>query len=210
MDGIHDLGGMHGFGRIGSTDEPEPVFRQPWEARIFALTMAMGAHGLWTLDADRHGIERIAPERYLAMSYYERWLAGLERLTAERKLEQLPGREHTSDPGADVLANIIAGAPSARPAEVAMIFQLGEKVRARNVHPPGHTRLPRYVRGRIGTIERLHGAHVLPDTNAHGGGEHPEPLYGVRFAAEELWGAEWATAGDVVHLDLWQSYLEPA
>ena len=220
MDGIHDMGGMHGFGPIGHRSDAEPVFRELWEARLFAVAMAMGAHGLWTADEERHAIERIPPEDYLALSYYERWLAGYERLLSERGMNGHTDQAHgkggaraSAQNNANVhslLAAITAGAPAARPTGPAPAFAVGQAVRARNIHPPGHTRLPRYVRGRVGVVERLHGVHVLPDANAHGRGERPEPLYGVFFAAEELWGADPPLRGDGVHLDLWQSYLDTA
>ncbi len=219
MNGVHDMGGQHGLGPIEAPAD-EPLFHAPWEARVLALTLAMAAWGRWTLDASRHQRELIPGPDYLAMSYYEKWLTGLIALMTTRGLitdEELasgvpaPGAVKASPPlTADSVAAVIAkGGPSRRDVAAPGWFQVGDKVRTRNINPTGHTRLPRYARGRLGVIERDHGAHVLPDTNAHGLGEQPERLYGVAFTARELWGED-ARGGDSLHLDLWDRYLEPA
>jgi nitrile hydratase len=195
------------------------VFHEAWEARLFAIRHALGAWGKWNIDASRHARELIPPADYLRMGYYERWLAGLETQMLEVGLVTA-AELRSGTPAPDVpkvepalrpegLARLFAGAPSGRASAGEPVYRVSDRVRARNVQPLGHTRLPRYVRGKYGTIVRLHGTHVLPDSNAHGRGEQPQPLYGVRFDASELWGA---TAGprEAVHLDLWESYLEPA
>lgn len=217
MNGIHDMGGMHGFGAI-QREVDEPVFHHPWEARIFAIRHAMGAWGKWNIDASRYAREIIPPAEYLRMSYYERWLAGLVTQMIETGLvsrqEVESGRADPAAPkAAPALApgdveRVLARSPSLRDVQIAPRFKTGDRVRARNLHPTGHTRLPRYVRGKAGVILRDHGVHVFPDTNAHGLGEQPRHLYSVRFEARELWG-DIAGARDVVHLDLWESYLEP-
>lgn len=218
MNGIHDMGGMQGFGSV-RPEADEPVFHHDWEARLFAIRHALGAWGRWNIDASRYARELIPPAEYLRMSYYERWLAGLLTqlvdvglVTAEELRSGRPAAGSIPVTPAlrpDGLQRLLAGAPAARDVARTPAFRVGDAVRARNVQPGGHTRLPRYVRGRQGTIQRVHGVHVFPDANAHGLGEQPQPLYGVRFAAEQLWG-ESAGARDAVHLDLWESYLERA
>jgi nitrile hydratase len=216
MNGIHDMGGMHGFGPI-MREENEPVFHAPWEARLFAIRHAMGAWGRWNIDGSRYAREIIPPSGYLRMSYYERWLAGLVTQMVDTGLvthEEIqtgrptPGALRRTPPLRPQEADrVLARAPSLRPVEMLAAFAVGERVRARNIQPSGHTRLPRYARGKTGVVVRLHGVHVFPDTSAHGEGEQPHHLYGVRFEARELWG-EGAADGDAVHLDLWERYLE--
>jgi nitrile hydratase subunit beta len=209
MNGVHDMGGMHGLGPIAPYPN-EPLFHAPWEARVLALTIAMGAWGRWNIDASRHARERIPGPDYLAMTYYEKWLAGLTTLIDERGLlPDAPGAPKATPPltAERVPAALKSGGPTLRQTDAAARFQIGERVRAHNLNPVGHTRLPRYARGHVGIVERDHGAHVLPDTNAHFRGECPERLYGVRFSAAELWGQD---TPDSVHIDLWESYLEPA
>ncbi len=219
MNGVHDMGGMAGLGDL----DPRPdaaLFHEPWEARVLALTLAAGALGKWTIDQSRFFRERIPGPKYLAMSYYERWFTALSALLVDSGLvtatEAQSGR---ADPNASkvsppltaelVPAVLGRGGPTLRPSPSPPRFTLGQAVRARNLHPEGHIRLPRYVRGRCGLISRSHGAHVLPDTNAHGQGEQPQALYQVRFVSEELWGPD-ADGRGAVYLDLWESYLEPA
>jgi nitrile hydratase beta subunit len=218
MNGAQDMGGMMGFGPV--TPEPdEPVFHAAWERRAFALTLAMAAPGGWNIDQSRAARESLHPAQYLAKSYYEIWLAGLEKLMVERGLvssEELD-RGSTLQPGKPV-ANLLTaervervlarGGPTERAAAAPQRFALGDRVLARNIHPLGHTRLPRYVRGHVGRVTHVHGAHVLPDSNATGGGENPQWLYTVRFEARELWGAA-ADASASVSVDAWDSYLEP-
>lgn len=219
MNGVHDMGGMHGLGPI-VLEADEPVFHERWEARALALNLAAAAWGRWNLDASRHQRELIPGPDYLRMSYYEKWIAGLEALIRNAGLvsaEELstgrpaPGSAKASPPlTADRVAGVLAsGGPSTRDSPGAPAFAVGARVRARNLNPTGHTRLPRYVRGRLGAITLGHGAHVFPDANAHGLGEQPQPLYQVRFEARELWG-EAATGRGAVYLDLWEDYLEPA
>jgi nitrile hydratase subunit beta len=219
MNGVHDMGGMHGMGPLVEKQN-EPVFHDEWEGRIFALNRAMGAWRKWNLDASRHSRELIPPAEYLRMSYYERWLAGLVELMVQSGLTTraeivcgVPAPESVKAVPmlmADEVASLVAnGAPASRNVNVAANFQVGQQVRARNTHPAGHTRLPRYARGKSGTILRDHGVFVFPDTNAHFLGEKPQHVYSVRFRARELWGAQ-AGEKDSVHLDLWDDYLEPA
>jgi nitrile hydratase beta subunit len=219
MNGVHDMGGMHGMGPI-QAEKNEPVFHAPWEGRAYAVTRAMGAWRKWNLDASRYQRELIPPAEYFRMSYYERWIVALGELMLKTGLVTRAEVESgTPDKGspkqtpaltADNVPTLIAkGVPASRDVPVAARFQAGQRVRTRNMHPVGHTRLPRYARGKAGTIDRDHGVFVLPDTNAHFLGEKPQHVYSVRFAARELWG-EQAAAQDSVYVDMWDDYLEPA
>lgn len=219
MNGAQDLGGMMGFGPV--TAEPdEPVFHADWERRAFALTLAMAAPGGWNIDQSRAARESLHPAQYLAKSYYEIWVAGLEKLMAERGLVAPaeidagkalePAKAVPSILTAARVERVLArGGPTERVATAPQRLRVGDRVRARNTHPLGHTRLPRYVRGHVGHVTHVHGAHVLPDANAAGAGEKPQWLYTVRFAAQELWG-ETADPEASVSVDAWESYLEPA
>ena len=220
MDGVHDLGGVQGFGAI-QREKDEPVFHEAWERTVFGMMMAGMARGLCNLDEARHAIERMDPARYLATSYYEHWLAGIERVLVEKGIarpEEIEARvaavaagkaetPRREDPGfaQALVAGVGMGAPSSRETGRKPRFQAGDRVRVRRMSTSGHTRCPRYVRGVEGTIGLAHGTHVLPDASAHGRPE-AEPLYNVRFAASDLWGAE--SIGEVC-VDLWESYLEP-
>lgn len=219
MNGAQDLGGMMGFGPV-EPEPAEPVFHAEWERRVFALTLAMGAAGRWNLDMSRHARESLHPARYLASTYYQIWLEGLAKLMVDAGLvtadELAAGRviEPTAKlkrvlAAADVERTLAAGGPTEREPQGPARFQPGERVRARNMHPFGHTRLPRYLRGRAGEVVAVHGAHVFPDSHAHGLGEDPQWLYTVRFSARELWGPD-RNARDAVHAALWEPYLEPA
>lgn len=214
MNGAHDCGGMMGFGPVAA-EINEPVFHAPWEARMFALMSAVGDVGGWTLDEDRSACESMEPGHYLTSSYYEHWLNGLVLLLPEYGLATVDeigsGRASTpAKPVAPTAADAVWAAVThrgsyERPATNPARFGRGDKVRARNIHPRGHTRLPRYLRGHTGEIVAVHGAHVFPDSNAGGKGEDPQWLYTVRFTAAELWGSP---SRDLVHADLWEPYLE--
>ena len=219
MNGAHDMGGMHGFGAVA----PEPnerVFHADWEKRAFALTLAMGMPGGWNIDMSRFARENRDPGEYLSMSYYQLWFAGLEALLKERDLvtgdEIVVGHAlgtpkpvpRVLSPG-DVLKVLHRGGPTERDTNTKAAFKPGEQVRAKIINPPTHTRLPRYVRGHLGCIERVIGYHVFPDSNATGAGENPQWLYTVRFSGRELWG-EAGEAALTVSVDAWEPYLEPA
>ena len=217
MNGVHDMGGMHGMGPI-APELHEPVFHAPWEGRLFALRRAMGAWHKWNIDVTRHEVELVPPVDYLRLSYYARqFVAFLETLVksglvTRSEIERgTPAGQSKATPVLTVegsAALVQKGVPTSRDVAVAARFQVGQRVRARNMHPVGHTRLPRYARGKIGTVERDHGVFVFPDTNAHFLGEKPQHVYAVRFAARELWG-EQAAPQDAVYLALWDDYLEP-
>ncbi|MBI4274319.1 MAG: nitrile hydratase subunit beta [Rhizobiales bacterium] len=218
MNGAQDLGGMHGFGSV-KPEPNEPPFHAEWERHAFALTLAMGIPGGWNIDMSRFARESLPPADYLAKSYYEIWLAGLEKLMAERGLvmpdEVEAGKPlhpakpvtRTLKPG-DVAQVLYRGAPTGRESATPARFKLGERVRAKNMHPRTHTRLPRYVRGHVGVIDSLHGCHVFPDSHALGKGENPQWLYTVAFDGRELWGADGDPAVKV-SVDAWEPYLEP-
>jgi nitrile hydratase len=219
MNGAQDLGGMMGFGPV-APEPGEPVFHADWERRVFALTLAMGATGSWNLDQSRHARESLPPARYLGSTYYEIWLAGLQKLMLERGLvdvAELEGGKVRRPPteirrrlvAADVERVLKAGGPTEREALRPPRFAPGDRVRARNMHPSAHTRLPRYLRGRAGEVVAARGAHVFPDSHARGAGEDPQWLYTVRFTAHEVWGED-GDRNASVHADLWEPYLEPA
>jgi nitrile hydratase len=194
------MGGTHGFGPV--VPEPdEPWFHAEWERRVFAMVLAMGAGGKWNIDAGRFAREDRPPAEYLDMTYYEIWLAGLERLLADRGY---PDRVLHADEVAPMLAG---GGPASRPSDRPARFAAGDRVRTRNIHPHTHTRLPRYARDKVGTVELVHGTHVFPDSNAHFAGEDPQWLYTVRFSARELWGRD---TPDSVTIDAFEPYLSPA
>ena len=216
MNGPHDLGGQHGLGPINPEAEAEePIFHAPWERRAFALTIATGFLGQWNIDESRYARERQHPVNYLRNSYYENWLAGLETLIVEKDMvsaaELANGKatgpsEKFTAPDADAALKILSrGGLTRMDGNMAPGYAVGDQVRVVNNHPLTHTRAPRYIRGRLGTIDRLHGIHVFADANAQGDrrGEH---LYSVRFEAEELWGTG-ATGRGAVYIDLWEPYL---
>jgi nitrile hydratase len=218
MNGVHDLGGMHGMGPIRH-EKNEPVFHAVWEGRMYAMNRALGAWHKWNLDAWRHDIELLPPPDYLRMSYYEKWLAAMENrvmkygLVTRQEMETgKPAPTSTKATPAftvTMASAITRGIPSNREASVVPLFAVGQRVRAKNMHPTGHTRLPRYARGKTGLIVRDHGVYSFPDTNAEFRGEKRQHVYSVRFTARELWGPA-APARDTVHLDLWDDYLEHA
>ncbi len=225
MNGVHDLGGMHGFGPV-VLEPDEPVFHADWERRAFALTLAMGGWRRWNLDMSRHSREEMPPAEYLATSYYEHWLWGLERLLErhgflpraeiDRRLREggggAPGGVEPQ-PGAlrrEDVPRLVRNRRAARLDDpVPPKFKAGDKVVARNVNPAGHTRLPRYLRGHRGMVDRDHGVFIFPDTHAAGLGRKPQHVYSVRFSARELWGPD-GHSRDAVYVDLWDDYLDPA
>jgi len=219
MNGVHDMGGMQDMGAV-QKEKNELALHERWEWRVFALRRAMGAWGKWNIDVTRHEVELVPPAEYLRMGYSERQFAAFLALLAKTRFiasEELeagkpaPGyRVATPALTVEKAAALIAkGVPTSRDVPVSPRFQAGQRVRARNIHPVGHTRLPRYARGKLGVIDRDHGVFVFPDTNAHYLGEKPQHVYSVRFAARELWG-EQASSHDSVYLDMWDDYLDPA
>jgi nitrile hydratase beta subunit len=214
MNGIHDMGGMQDMGSV-RPEKNEPVFHAEWERRVFALDSALD-------ETNRYEKELIPPADYLRMSYYEKWLTSLIEtlkktgLATSAEIESgkavggiIPGRHVLSV--AEVAAMIVPPPEANVPITAVPRFRVEQRVRARNINPMGHTRLPRYLRGKLGTIERMWGVESPWDRDTEGRrvDNKPQPVYSVRFTARELWG-EQANPRDSVYVDLWETYLEPA
>lgn len=219
MNGAADMGGMHGFGPI-QIETSEPVFHADWEKQAFALNMAIGVANIWNLDEFRFARESLPPPQYLNMSYYGLWVATLENMMLNYGLttpEELsnghalqPVKQAKHPVTAAQVANMVrCGSPYDRAASAPAKFNVGDKVRARNMHPKTHTRLPRYVRGHIGEVVRIVGCHVFPDSNASKKAEDPHWLYTVRFEGRELWGPE-SDPKVRIAIEAWEPYLELA
>jgi nitrile hydratase beta subunit len=219
MNGAQDLGGMMGFGAI-APEPNEPVFHHDWERRALAVTLAAGACGLWNIDIGRHARETLPPAAYLAKSYYDIWISGLEKLVLGVGMvapEELRQGRATMPPravrgklaGVDVAKTLARGARYDRPASSPALFAPGDRVRTKVMNPTTHTRLPRYARGKLGVVETVRGCFVFPDSNAHGAGEEPRWCYTLRFTGDELWGAG-ADPRLEVSIDAFEPYLERA
>ena len=219
MNGVHDMGGMDGFGKV-EPEPNEPVFHAPWEGRVMAMNRAMGATGTWNIDVGRYSREMLPAHVYLASSYYQKWYLGLAQMLVERGLVDADeiAAGHALRPGKPLkrgnftvaeVPRVMTRGSFSRPAQAAARFKPGDRVRAKNIHPTTHTRLPRYVRGHVGTVERLHGTHVFPDSVTTGRGDDPQWLYTVRFDGRELWGAD-ADPTVTVSIDAFEPYLDPA
>ncbi|WP_340159908.1 nitrile hydratase subunit beta [uncultured Hoeflea sp.] len=219
MNGPHDLGGQMGFGPV-APETGEPVFHADWEKRALGVTLATGAFGAWTIDESRHARESLHPATYYSASYYEIWIRALETLLERHGFvsEDELAAGHKLWPGVkpkrvlhetDVATVLARGAPCNRDVDASPRFKPGDRVRTINEHPETHTRLPRYARGKTGSIEAVRAGFVFPDTNAHGKGENPEHVYTVCFDGRELWGQA-ADPALTVSIDAWESYLEPA
>ncbi|MFA6968865.1 nitrile hydratase subunit beta [Bosea sp. (in: a-proteobacteria)] len=219
MNGGQDLGGQMGFGRV-APEPNEPIFHAEWEKRVLAINVAAGAMGAWTIDGIRAARESLPPAEYLSSSYYEIWLAGLNRMLVEKgfvtpeELKQGQPLEPAKTPkrvlkGEEVAAVLRRGFPYEREATAQARFSVGDAVRTLVMHPTHHTRLPRYARGKRGVIERVTGCHVFPDTGAQGLPETAQWLYTVVFSGPELWGRD-ADPTSSVSIEAWESYLEPA
>jgi nitrile hydratase subunit beta len=207
MNGVHDMGGMDGFGPV-IAEKNEPVFHEEWEGRMYAMVVTVAAQQFRNVDEFRHAIERIPAPVYLDSSYYERWLNAMMTLLVEKG--KVTGEELASRGAAPVepiqpVNHYTGDSPKVRRRRAR--FRAGDRVVGRNIHPTGHTRLPRYVRGKRGTIERDWGEYVFADSNAHHGGERRQHVYSVRFDARELWGKD-APRTDTLRIDLWEDYLE--
>lgn len=223
MDGIHDLGGMEGLGRV-EPEAGEPAFHAAWEGRVFGMNVALLGQRCFNGDEFRHSIERMDPAHYLRSGYYEHWLDGVTRLLREKgivpaeeleaRVSRLRGRRRlpagTAVNDASLIEGlrtmIALGGSTRRETAAPPRFRSGDRVAVRRMHPSGHTRCPRYVRGARGVVERCHGSFILPDASAHGRPAPAEPVYTVRFDAAEVWGG--GEAGTRIHVDLWESYLE--
>jgi nitrile hydratase beta subunit len=219
MNGVHDMGGMDGFGKV-EIEPNEPVFHSEWEARTMALVRAMGAAGAFNIDTSRFYREALPPHVYLSSSYYKKWLLGLEDLLLDKGYvapdEVKEGRalKHTKTPPRgkftrEQVERVMVRGTFSREATQPAKFKAGDRVRARNINPVTHTRLPRYVRGHVGVVELNHGAQVFPDSASTGAGDDPKWLYTVVFDGRELWGAD-ADPTVKVSIDAFEPYLEPA
>ena len=219
MNGAQDLGGMTGFGPV-RPERDEPVFHADWERRALALTLACNGMGEWTGDRNRFERESLDAVWYLTHSYYEIWLAALDKvlvkhgfLSADELASGKPAPERREPKrvlkGEEVAGVLRRGFPYEREAKVPARFAIGDKVRTIVMHPQHHTRLPRYARGKTGTVERIVGCHVFPDTGAQGQPETAQWLYTVVFDGRELWGRD-ADPTSTVSIEAWESYLEPA
>lgn len=219
MDGIHDLGGMDNFGPV-APEEDEPVFHEDWERTIFGNLIAMLGAGYFKVDEIRRATEMIPPAKYLQSSYYEKWLEAVLSLLYEKNVvtpeEIEQGRSlrttgMTLPPlpkeGADFVLN--NPVPASLDVEVTPKFKVGDRIVTKNMHPQHHTRIPRYVRGKHGVIQKDYGVFLLPDANAHGGPDMPQHVYSVRFMARELWGDD-APPKDSLYIDLFDDYMELA
>ncbi len=219
MNGAQDMGGQMGFGPI-APETDEPLFHAEWEKRVLGLTLAAGGMGHWSIDESRHARETLHPADYLSSSYYEIWAKGLEKLllrhgfvtpadlAAGAPVDAAPAARRKLEAAA-VPAVLARGGPTNRDKAGAPRFKVGDSVRTIVMHPTSHTRLPRYARGKVGIIDMLHGAHVFPDTSAHGLGEQPDWLYTVRFTGTDVWGRD-ADPTLTLSIDAWEAYLEPA
>ncbi len=219
MDGIHDMGGMDGFGKV-EPEANEPVFHAAWEGRVMAMNRALGATGAWNIDMSRFSREVLPPDVYLSSSYYRKWFLGLEQMLLERGLidadEVAAG--HAKRPAKPLkrgnftvedVQRVLTRGSFSRPPQGPARYKPGDRVRCKNIHPATHTRLPRYVRGHVGTVERIQGCHVFPDAAATGRGDNPQWLYTVCFDGRELWGPD-ADPSMKISIDAFEPYLDPA
>jgi nitrile hydratase subunit beta len=218
MNGVHDMGGMDGFGKV-EVEDNEPTFHHPWEGRVMAMVRAVGANGGLNIDMQRFSRESIPPAVYLAASYYQKWFLGLKSTLLDRNLVGADefSAGHSLRPNAPLprgtfsikdVARITTRGSFQRDVSTRPVFKPGDRVRARNINPATHTRLPRYVRGHVGVVERINGSHVFPDSAAHGQGENPQWLYTVVFTGRDLWGDD-ADPTVKVSVEAFEPYLEP-
>ncbi len=220
MNGVHDLGGMDGFGKVLPEPEDKPPFGETWEGRVLAMSRALGAVGAWKIDVGRYGIERMTPHLYLAATYYQKWLLRNERLCIEKGLvtEGELAAGHSSTPAKqlggkvvepdDVGATLVRGSYGRKPGAPAR-FKVGDRVRTKNMHPTSHTRLPRFARNHAGVVERIQGCHVYPDAVVAESNEDPQWLYTVVFDGRELWGPDSDPTLEV-SIEAFEPYLEAA
>ena len=218
MNGVHDMGGMDGFGKV-EVEEHEPPFHQTWEGRVLAMQRAMGYAGAWHIDDSRYAQETLPPQTYLAVSYYQRWELAMEKnlllrgyvTEAELKAGHSLG---PTKPLPRKLTKDVVDAGMTRnsffhqqqgPAR----FKPGDRVRTRNINPLTHTRLPRYARDKVGTVELIHGCHAYPDSVATDRGDDPQWLYTVVFDGREIWGPD-TDPTLTISIDAFEPYLEPA
>jgi nitrile hydratase beta subunit len=218
MNGVHDMGGMDGFGKV-EVEPNEPPFHDRWEGRVLALQRALGYAGAWHIDDSRFAQESLPPQTYLAASYYWRWALGMQKNLLERGFvtqDEIaagralgPGKKLPRKLTADVVNAGMTRSSFFRQQQGPARFRPGDRVRTRNINPQTHTRLPRYARGKLGTVELIHGCHAFPDSVATDRGDDPQWLYTVVFDAREIWGAD-ADPTLKISIDAFEPYLEPA
>lgn len=218
MNGVHDMGGMDGFGKV-EIEANEPPFHERWEGRVFALQRSLGYAGAWHIDDGRYAQETLPPREYLAASYYWRWALGMQKNLLERGFvtEQEIAAGHASTPGKPLPRKLTPDVVQAgmtrnsffRAQQAPARFKPGDRVRTRNINPQTHTRLPRYARDKLGTVERIHGCHAFPDSVATNRGDDPQWLYTVVFDGREIWGAD-ADPTLTVSIDAFEPYLDAA
>jgi len=219
MDGIHDMGGMDGFGKV-EVEPNEPPFHETWEGRVMAMVRAIGANGGMNIDMQRFSRESLPPAVYLSSSYYQKWFLALEQSMLARDMigaDEIE-RGHSLRQNSPLargtfsmkdVQRVMTRANFAREPRAKPVFAIGECVRTKKIHPATHTRLPRYARDKVGIVERINGCHVFPDSNAHGKGDNPQWLYTVVFAGPELWGPE-SDPTLKVSIEAFEPYLEQA
>ena len=218
MNGVHDMGGMDGFGKV-EVEENEPPFHHKWEGRVLAMQRAMGYAGAWHIDDSRYAQETLSPRVYLAVSYYWRWALGMQQNLLKRGFvtEDEIAAGHSLRPARplprkltpEVVRAGMARDTFFRQQQAHARFKPGDRVRTRNINPLGHTRLPRYARDKVGTVELIHGCHAYPDAVASDRGDDPQWLYTVVFDGREIWGAD-ADPTLKISIDAFEPYLEPA
>jgi nitrile hydratase len=218
MDGVHDMGGMDGFGKI-EVEQNEPPFHAPWEGRVLAMQRAMGYAGAWHIDHSRFAQEKLPPATYLTASYYQRWALAMESNVLERGYatpeELRAGHAKTAGKNLprkltpDVVGAGLSRSSFYRPQQGLQKFKPGDRVRTKNIHPATHTRLPRYARDKVGVVELCHGCHMFPDSVATDRGDNPQWLYTVVFESRELWGPD-ADPTLKISIDAFEPYLDPA
>jgi nitrile hydratase len=218
MNGVHDMGGMQGFGKV-EVEPNEPPFHEEWEGRVLAINRAMGYTGEWVIDTGRYARETMPAHLYLAASYYQKWFLSMQKLLLEHGLvgadefeagrSLRPGKRLERTLAAADYKKVLGRRSFARPTNTPAQFKLDDRVRMKMINPPTHTRLPRYARGKIGTVVVVHGCHVFPDTVAHRQGENPQWLYTVRFSGQDLWGPD-CDPTVTVSVDAFEPYMEPA
>jgi len=216
MNGAHDLGGLMGFGPINA-DKNEPLFHADWEKRALGITVCCDCLGAWTIDENRFAIESIPPVTYLSGSYYQNWIRALEKLLLRHGFvneeELTSGAKQFDDHRAskaiqpEMVAGMLSSGTCQKKIASQARFSPGQQVRTKNTHPTGHTRLPRYARDKVGTVEAVQGSYTFPDDSAHGKPDSVQWLYTVVFSGTELWG-EAADKSLHVSIDAWESYLE--
>ncbi|HWD06355.1 MAG TPA: nitrile hydratase subunit beta [Amycolatopsis sp.] len=225
MNGVFDVGGTDGLGPI-DPPENEPVFRAEWEKAAFAMFPACFRAGYFGLDSFRHGIEQMRPSVYLESPYYEHWLHSVEHhgiANGEIDPEELDRRtqfylenpdaplpEHEPNPELIEFVNAVvpAGAPAQRPTDKPARFKVGDIVRMVNVSPFGHSRMARYIRGKVATVVAYRGSFIFPDSAGNGRGEDPQHVYTIQFDGAELWGEEYAEPNTSTTFDVWDPYIE--